>query len=156
MLPVLLLAGDVGAWLSQRESLRMSWRAHGWSETVGSYLTVVQSEISSGGCASIRSSSFGLLGRVLHVFLFLADFITKERTVRSGFAFTPPLLESMNINLVGRLDCLLGAGRPLMSLPSCLSCAIIWFWCHPAIKALWICNCKDCTLKERKEPVSQL
>jgi hypothetical protein len=42
----------------------------------------------------------GLLGRVLHDFLFLADFMTNDRTTLSGFALTPPLLESMNMNCV--------------------------------------------------------
>lgn len=103
------------------------------------------------GRSSTTSSSLGLFGRVLQFFLFLADFITKDRTTLSGFAFTPPLLESMNMKLVGRLDCLLGAGRPVKSLPSCLSCASIWCWCHPATVVPWICGCKDGTWSERSE-----
>lgn len=91
---------------------------------------------------------------MLQVFRFLADFMTKDRTTRSGFAFTPPLLESMNINLVGRLDCLLDAGRSVSLVSSCLSCASIWFWCHLATVVLWICGCKDCTLVAGVEGVS--
>jgi hypothetical protein len=57
-------------------------------------------------------SALGLLGRVLQVFLFRADFMTNDRTVLSGFALTPPLLESINMNCVGRLVCVLDADRP--------------------------------------------
>lgn len=47
------------------------------------------------------ASCFEPLGCVLQVFLFRADFITNDRTVLSGFALTPPLLESMNMNFEG-------------------------------------------------------
>jgi len=44
-------------------------------------------------------SDFGLFGRVLYGFLWLADFITNDRTSLTDFAFIPPLLESQSMNM---------------------------------------------------------
>jgi hypothetical protein len=40
--------------------------------------------------------------------------MTKERTILSGFAFTPPLLESMNMKFVavGRFEGIADSNRP--------------------------------------------
>lgn len=58
----------------------------------------------TGSCGDLRSGStsdLGLFCRVLQGFLLRADFITKLRTALSGFAFTPWLVESMNMNCMG-------------------------------------------------------
>jgi hypothetical protein len=63
--------------------------------------------------ASKELSVTGLFGRVLRSFLLRADFMTNDRTTLSGFALTPPLLESMNINFAGLFACFLGGRRTL-------------------------------------------
>jgi hypothetical protein len=50
---------------------------------------------------------------VLHVFLLRADFITNDLTTLSGFALIPPLLESINMNWVGRFDFFFDSGGPV-------------------------------------------
>jgi hypothetical protein len=51
--------------------------------------------------------------------------MTNERTILSGFALTPPLLESMNIKFVaaGRFDGVADSNRP--SWPGSALCASI-------------------------------
>jgi hypothetical protein len=56
---------------------------------------------SCGESTSGSASDLGLFCRVLQGFLLRADFITKLLTALSGFAFTPWLVESMNMNCIG-------------------------------------------------------
>jgi hypothetical protein len=114
MLSLLLLCGDAGDRLSHGTGLVVHFSRVRPSELeLGSMTLYFRDEDLRRCFVSEGCSILGLLGRVLHDFLFRADFITKDRTTLSGFALTPPLLESMNMNWVGDFICSLELRPPI-------------------------------------------